>query len=304
VSNRLPKIVGAAALLIGFVAAGHLLPGLDSSHVEASLRNSLHFLGFAVVAAVLFEVIPGRSLRKSITTLVVVVALGFLSEVTQQYAGRIFDLMDVARDVAGAAVFLLARVLWGKSREAGRSFGMRGFLVAAAAVVALLLFVPLAYWSATLNSYRSRMPIIADFSTAQDSRMLIPIESRISVDLDAGFAEIEQTRRRWSGVIIDTVVPDWSEYRKLVIRARMTGAPETKIDVELVDGDHPGYRSQHLLGGESVGSEFQNIRFALREAEVVPGRPGLDTTDIDRIYVIGKHKGTTATIFIDSIWLE
>ena len=55
----------ALILLATAVAAGHLLPGLDGSFVDVDIRNSLHIVGFAAVAAIVFELVPASALWKS-----------------------------------------------------------------------------------------------------------------------------------------------------------------------------------------------------------------------------------------------
>jgi len=226
-NNSLLRFFGLSVILAGAVAAAHLLPGFDSSHVDASLRNSFHFIGFAVVAAIVFEMAPGNQMRRLMTVFPVVIALGFLSEVIQKRTGNAFDLADIFRDFVGAAVFIVGRLLWLLSSASGRSPGARFVLRLAASLSGLLLFVPLIYWSIALNSYQRRIPLIADFSNVQDKNMLTPIESRISVEHGVGVAMIEVARRGWSGVLVDTVVSDWSGYQYLVLRLKMTGAPET-----------------------------------------------------------------------------
>ncbi len=134
--------------------------------------------------------------------------------------------------------------------------------------------------------------------------MLKAIESNILIGPAGTGAEIELLLRGWSGLLIDTVDPDWSAYRFLVIRMAMTAAPNTRVSIFLSDGEHPGYRLQHLIGGDPVGPEFSDYRFPLKDVKAIPGRPDLDLTNIDLIYVIGKSARTTSTMLIEEIRLE
>jgi hypothetical protein len=100
------------------------------------------------------------------------------------------------------------------------------------------------------------------------------------------------------------VAKDWSDYDTLFVRVAMSGAPEPRITVELSDGPHPGFRIQHLVGGDPVSDRFSDVRFPIRGVRDVPGRPDLDRGRIEKIWILGKHKGTSATLRLDKIWLE
>ena len=77
----------ALILLATAVAAGHQLPGLAGSFVDVDIRNSLHIVGFAAVAAIVFELVPTSVLWKSANALVFTLSLGFMAEIAQQYYG-------------------------------------------------------------------------------------------------------------------------------------------------------------------------------------------------------------------------
>jgi len=296
----------ALILLATAVAAGHLLPGLAGSFVDVDIRNSLHIVGFAGVAAIVFELVPASVLWKSASALVFALSLGFMAEIAQQYTGSEFNGMDLVRDVTGAGVYVFARLLWSRSVNGESGNSRRPMIRISAILVGSLVFAPLFLTLITLNSYQQRMPVIVDFSLSQDIRMLKEVESNISIEQSgtSTVARIDLLRRGWSGLVVDTVDPDWSAYHFIVIRMAMTGAPNTRVSIELADGKHPGYRSQHFVGGDPVGPDFADYRFPLRGVKDVPGRPDLDLAKIDLIYVIGKSAGDTATMLIEEIRLE
>ena len=104
------------------------------------------------------------------------------------------------------------------------------------------------------------------------------------------YAEFLLLRRSWSGLKIEPVVSDWSSFRFLTMRAAIVGGYESKIVVHISDGEHPGYRIQHLVGGRDVGPEPTIIRFPLRGVVDIPGRPDLDPSKIRDVYIIGKTR--------------
>ena len=110
-SNQIRSLV-VILIITATVMAGHLLPGLDNSRVEEGVRNGFHVLVFASVAVIFFEVLiasglsPGRAV---IATIVAVAAIGGLSETLQFLSGRQPDILDVIRDLSGAALALSGR---------------------------------------------------------------------------------------------------------------------------------------------------------------------------------------------------
>ena len=56
--SRTFSLVLILALIGAATVAIHLLPGLDSSRLENGIRNSLHFILFATVAAVFYAMVP------------------------------------------------------------------------------------------------------------------------------------------------------------------------------------------------------------------------------------------------------
>lgn len=296
-----------ALVLIAIVAsAGHLIPGLDRSFIETDIRNSLHIIGFAAVAAIVFELVPANLFGKSASAMTFTLVLGLFAEVAQQIDGNRFDGLDIARDAAGAGIYILARLIWSQSVDQALTQRRQALIRTIAILTGSLVFVPWLLLLALQKSYEQRMPVILDFSLTQDIRMLNPVKSNISIEQigSRSVAKIELLRLGWSGVLIDTVDPDWSAYQFLVIRMAMFGAPGTVVNVELTDTGHPGYRSLHLLGEGPVGPELRDYRFPLKDVRDVPGRPDLDLTNIHLLDVIGDSDGVTATMLIEEIHLE
>ncbi len=103
------------------VVGGHLLPGLDATEIDREIRNGLHLIGFALIAAVIFEALSMRPLSAVVTTLLLVASLGALAEFVQSLDGKGYDLADLTRDVAGAATYLCARLVWNWTNAEARS---------------------------------------------------------------------------------------------------------------------------------------------------------------------------------------
>lgn len=290
-------------LLAISVVTMHVLPGLDGSFAEANIRDALHVLGFAGVAAILFEVVPASPVRKSLSAFAVAVLLGALSESIQRYVNQPFNFADVLRDAAGAAIYLLARLIWHWSGSKTNSPVLRNMLRGSSALIVALLIVPLIYWSSVIAQYVRRLPVIVDFTAIHDVSTIKPINARIQV-ADNGTASVEMFDPGWSGILVDAVAGDWSGYRYLVVYAGISGARGGKISVHLSDGPHAGVRTQHSIGSLPAADEIAELRFELRDVAVLPGRPELNIARIELLYLIGQFRGEGAILTVDQIRLE
>ncbi len=312
------RMIIVATLVAAAVVAGHLLPGLDQTGISAEIRNALHIVGFALIAAAIFETLPMRTTKAALTTLALVAVLGTLAELAQKLGGKEIDLLDLSRDIAGATLYLCARIVWKSGNTTGRTTVVRYSTRVLSAVLGVLIFVPLGFWLVVNARIAAQFPTILDFDGRWDNYLYEAIESEVSIaqadsadgKISSSTAEIQLLRRSWSGLKIEPVVSDWSSYQFLTMRAAIDGGYDSRVIVHISDGEHPGYRIQHLVGGRSVGPEPTTIRFPLRGVVDIPGRPDLDPTNIRDVYIIGKtrrkgkDKSGITRLFVDDIRLE
>jgi hypothetical protein len=311
-------MVAVAILLMVAVVIGHLLPGLDTAEIHREIRNALHVIGFALIAAVVFESLSMRAKNAALVTLLIVAALGALAEFAQNFDGKGFDLEDFYRDIAGAALYLCARLVWQWSNAEGRASAVRFSARFVSIVLGVLLFLPLGYWLSVNARIAANFPTILDFDGRWDSYLYLPVNSEIRLvsenaansEFAGSFAEVILLHRRWSGLKVEPVVSDWSSYQFLTMRAAIDGEFEGEITVEISDGDHPGYRVQHFVGEHGAGPEPAVIRIPLHGVVEIPGRPDLDTSNIMDVYIIAKtrrkseNKDGVTRMLIDDIRLE
>jgi hypothetical protein len=318
-------LVAAISLAI-VVIAMHLLPGMDKSAIQQEVRNALHVVGFAVVAAIMFQFLLANIAKSAVVSpntnlliaFVLTAAIAGLAEFSQAMAGKNFDPEDLARDLGGAVLYLLGRFLWDRSSSPDRSTAARYSLRSLSGLAAGLVFAPLCYIIFMNASIAARFPTILDFDGGWDTRFSFPVYAQIKtvaadpsfVEFDGQVAEIQLLRPDWSGIRIESVVSDWSDYQHMVLSARLVnGADNSRLSVHLSDGDHVGVRSQHAIGGAilagaTMGEQSSTIRIALEGIVDLPTRPDLDISNIEQVYIIchGRHDG--AVLFIDNIHLE
>ena len=315
---QLIRLIAVSLLVTAAVVVAHLLPGLDSTEVEREIRNGLHLIGFALIAAIIFEALPMRTARTAGTTLLLVAVLGGLAELVQSLDGKGYDFGDLVRDIMGAAIYLCARGAWISANSKERSSAFRFSTRLVSIVLGVLLFAPLSYWLSINASIAAKFPTVLDFEGRWDHYIYQPVNAELSLvarqssgsESRGSFMEILLLHRRWSGLTIKPVVSNWSSYQFISMRVAIVGGVESKISAEISDGEHPGYRAQHHVGEQNVGPEWTVIRFPLAEVGSISGRPGLDPSNVTAVNIIartryeGKDKSGNIQMYLDDIWLE
>ena len=62
----------------------------------------------------------------------------------------------------------------------------------------------------------------------------------------------------------------------------VNAAGNSHLSVHLSDGNHAGVRTQHVIGGATVGEQSSTIRIALEGNVDLPTRPDLDLSNIEQ----------------------
>ncbi len=158
-TKRVFQFLALPVLLVGSVAAAHLIPGIDGSEVERNIRDSLHIIGFAGVAGLIFILVPLGRVGKSLVAFAGGMVLGALAEYGQLLAGFTFSQQDVVRDAIGAGLMIVGLLLWTTTI----SHGFRVILRVFACMLVTGVFSPFAYWSTAFLSERIKAPVVMDF---------------------------------------------------------------------------------------------------------------------------------------------
>ena len=261
-------------------------------------------LGFAGIAAVVFEVAKGTAVRRSAIAIVVVLVTGLAAETAQSYFGRTLSVADLGRDLGGATLYLLARNLWRHTRSIDAGLTKKMLFQSCAGIMLFALSLPLLYWSWRYFSYQQRTPLMLDSTIDLDANMIMPLNAAWLPPGDAKAFSIEIEQRRWTGLLVRFVANDWSAYDDVVVRLSLSGSGNTRVQIDLSDGPHPGYRMPHRMAIVPVGAEYTDVRIPLHDARIVEGRPDLDLRNVERLWLTGKHDGDSAILRLDKIWLE
>lgn len=310
--NKLQLVILLTAIAL-IVVLLHLMPGLDGSLLDQKIRNALHIVGFAMVAAVVFEVVPARKWKKFVTTLLFTASIGLMSEIAQQLSGSTMDFLDVLRDVAGILLFLAGRYLWQRSNNSAGSFLARSAMRTVSVTLMALIVAPLVQILLIRASLANDFPVILNFDHERTALSWIPVHSSVDVmpggisseGAHGSVAHVKLLRQKWSGLIVEPVVKDWTGFSELRFSARLLrAANNSRLSVYLSDGSHVGYRTHHLIGRTDITENTQDLRFKMASLDDMPGRPELDLRRIQDIYFIVRGGHEDATLMLDDIQLH
>jgi len=297
----------AAVLLVSVATiGGHLLPGLDNSVVEHGIRNGLHILVFAVFAVVVFQYLKTSGILIAVfTTILMAAMIGGLSEAIQHLSGRQADILDVVRDLSGAALGITARLLWSWSTDNCRSRFMQGVSRSASVLFSLLIVAPSLFWLSIIGLGQLTSPVILDFDQWWNKYIYSPIFAEIRTHGSAaGSTDIQLQEHGRSGLVITPMMTNWSDYEYLVITAGMAIGPAVNVTVRINDTGRPNNWSDDFGASIVIASNSSTFRIPLTELLDAPGQPSIDLSDIQELLIFARDRQKDAVMRIDDIRLE
>lgn len=306
-TKRVFQFLALPVLLAGSVAAAHLIPGIDGSEVERNIRDSLHIIGFAAVAGLIFILVPLGRAGKSLVAFAGAMVLGTLAEYGQLLAGFTFSQQDVVRDAIGAALMIVGLLLWTTTI----SHGFRAILRVFACMLVTGVFAPFAYWSTAFLSERMKAPVVMDFEGRFAHYYYAVANADMSLITEPGAdpatgnhaIELTLTRAQRSGVLISTAMHNWGDFTWLVFDARIVSGNDSVVSVHLNDYDSIGHLVDTQSGMVTVSGDGSAYRVPLHEIIKEAGRSD-DADDIRQValFARSRHRGTV--LRIDNLRLQ
>ena len=300
-TKRVFQFLALPVLLAGSVAAAHLISGIDGSEVERNIRDSLHIIGFAAVAGLIFILVPLGRAGKSLVAFAGAMVLGTLAEYGQLLAGFTFSQQDVVRDAIGAALMIVGLLLWTTTI----SHGFRAILRVFACMLVTGVFAPFAYWSTAFLSERMKAPVVMDFEGRFAHYYYAVTNADMSLIMEPGAdpatgnhaIELTLTRAQRSGVLISTAMHNWGDFTWLVFDARIVSGNDSVVSVHLNDYDSIGHLVDTQSGMVTVSGDGSSYRVPLHEIIKEAGRSD-DADDIRQValFARSRHRGTVLRI--------
>jgi len=295
-------------MLILFVLAGLLLfvpLPLAPTYAGRTLENAGHTpLFFLVTLGVLFVMrdhprFQGASLYALAG--MIGAGTGFLSEVIQRPLARDASWEDVFADAVGAVLALAVYALF-ERRTKVRVWQRVGALAVALSCIAIFL-APIVRMTRAYVHRNGQFPVIADFHSRIELYWTLSIGVNREVIDDA--LEVELVADEFPGVSFHEPIPDWRQYRTLVIDVANPDAVPLELVVRVHDRRHKhAYNDRFNRNFPLAAGERRTLRIPLEDIRRGPRQRLMDMAHISDITLFRGSRSGARHLRIYSLRLE
>ncbi len=284
-------------LLLLFVLAGLLLfvplpiaPTYAGRTLESAGHTPLFFL---LTLGVLFAMrdhprFPG--VRLYALAGMIGAGTGFLTEIIQKPLARDASWEDVAADAVGAVLALAVYALF-ERRTKLRVWHRLGALAIALSCIAIFL-TPIVRMARAYVHRNGQFPVIADFHSRIELYWTLSIGVNREIVNDA--LEVELVADEFPGVSFHEPIPDWRQYRTLVIDVANPDAEPLRLVVRVHDRRHKHtFNDRFNRNFELAAGERRTLRIPLEDIRHGPRHRLMDMAHISDITLFrGTHAGS------------
>jgi hypothetical protein len=314
---------GFAALTACLFLSLHFTAITSNSYLWQQLKDFGHAPLFGTIALSIFATfinLPGIRTRRRTTiyllTLIASLLLGVTSELMQLSGPRDADLLDLARDVAGAlcALALLATfdgALLEQEPWKRRSF--RRMVRAGAAILMLVAFIPVAIWMESYRRRSAQMPMLMRFDSAWELRFVEPNGAELQlVPPPSGWQGADRQRvgkvtfaaGRFPGLIFREPYPDWTAYSYFSLE--LFSALDRPVDIVLrIDDANANHQVEDRFNLRVTLQPGPNlIRFPLDDMRTAPEIRTMDLSAVGMMVLFAVHPEEPFIIYVADMKLE
>jgi hypothetical protein len=285
---------------------------LNFGHVPLFGLVSLMLLG---IVSILFDGGLPRE-RHYVIAFSWAVFLGGVSEVLQVYIDRNSDMWDFVRNLAGAVTALaLAATVDRKFGETGpwRRKNLKWSLRAAAALILLAAFLPLAIGFEAYRQREERFPHLFRFASAFELPLIKARNSLIELSAPPRGWEITQGRKvgkvsfeaaPYPAILLQEVRPDWRSYRYLELDVYLEGEQSLRFVVRIKDVHGLVKSRQHFRKAFDLMPGPSHLRISLSDVRAAPELRELDMSKIHDITIYLRKPGRPVTLYLADLKLS
>jgi hypothetical protein len=229
------------------------------------------------------------------------VGLGILTEILQTPLHRDGSWEDVIADTAGVACALALASLFDRFVAIPRWVRLVALLVALACLAAWLepiVRMTRAYWHRN-----GQFPVLADYRSSDELYWIVGYG--VHPDIDRGALDVQFAGEKFPGVSLHEPVPDWRNFRWLVLDVENPDPEVMKLGVRVHDRGHgQAYADRFNRRFDIATGERQKIRIALDDIRQGPRERLMDMGHISDITLFRGDPTGSRHIRIYSLRLE
>ncbi|MEJ2602698.1 MAG: hypothetical protein P8172_05325 [Gammaproteobacteria bacterium] len=303
------RLIGLAALAIGVILLGHLLPLGGGSYIGQSLRDSLHGPAFFLFSAIVFRLaLPSLgALRAALFAAAAVLLAAPAGETAQLLAGQKFSLHDIRQDLLGGACALLALVAHYGRRE-GRIDSRRARAITAGAwLLSFAVLAPVLWWTWVLAARAAAVPVIAGFEGAWEESLITAGER---IEKPAGWPaaglyvlRVATPARKYAGVRFLDPYPHWGGFTDLRFVAGTDDRETRRLAFRVHDVYHNQQYSDRFNRAFTIGPEPREFCIPLDDIQQAPDNRQMDLDAIDGMTFFLVDTDGTEVFLLDAIRL-
>jgi hypothetical protein len=321
VLTRTARLVGA----LGVVAVAHLVDVggssrlslqadlFDAGHVVLMGTFSLVMLGLS--ADVLGDRITNR-LGHYVAAFCATVLVGCLSEAAQIPGPRNADVLDVARDAAGAFCFLSFYAI--RDRRLSTMWTVRGRWSRPAVAVGGLAVLTVSWssairWGVAFYHRDATFPTLATFDSSVERLFwttrnatlrpsVPPMNWSRLAEGKVGQLICDPSTR--SGFAINKTYPNWSGYESLTLSVYLDSDIPAMFIVQIEDRHFRGGRGDRFTFASEIEPGANVMVVPLESTSHLPSGRTLDLENIARTYFLTRDTTRTITLYVDDIMLK
>ena len=315
---RATGIALAVAAIAGITSVLVFVPLPVETELWSSIYNCGHAPLFGVFALLMFWLLPRSCARSGwahyATTLGGAIAVGLLTEVVQHFSGGDFEFEDVARDTAGAFLFLAFLASFDPRALSALRLDRRGspaLIRAAALALMAFIWIPAALLARDYARRDIAFPVLFDaqqpwgrpFLRLQGAKLrLSDPPDRWKNVAHGPLALVSFSHQRYPGIAIQEPYPDWTGYRLLTFA--VISDQKTRLAVRIDDARHSDGRQDRYTGAFDVGPGFDVISIPLDAIRQAPRGRSMDMTRIRKIVIFAVQAPAAFSVMLGPIRLQ
>jgi len=322
---RMKRALRISYLLAGVAAVFAILLTLrlpSDTYLWREIHNAGHTPLFGVLSLLLLGILlftlSDRTKPRLYCYIVASVAallLGILLEVFQISGDGDADLVDILRDLAGIASFLLIFMVFDKKiiRDGGRG-GRKGRMIVLIAAVFMLggALTPTALWTAAYF-YRDRnFPTLLNFESSWEMKFISTQNASLRAisppssweNKSRHVGQLAFSPGSYPGFAIVEPYPDWSGYRYLSIDIFSVLQTAISLTLRIDDVHHDREFDDRYNGGITIRPGVNHVRIPLEEIEYAPLSRRTDMKAIKQVMLFAGGTIESFDLYIDNFRLE
>ena len=314
--SRTVRFVVLVALGAGLLAVLERVRPPGGELIWSALFDAGHAPLFGLLALVLLGLarvlFPAGGVARwghYVAAFALTVMLGMLSELVQVAGPRNADIADALRDTAGAAAFLLVALSFERGLIGRRAALARGL----AALLFVAAIVPTLQVVAAYRGRDAAFPRLCDFRSSWERAFVrahggelhwVPLPEGLGTDPDERVGRMRFVSRRFPGLHLNELHPDWTGYRSLAFTIYSGLDRPVGVTLKVDDLDHGDVGTSRYDVPLIVEPGVNEVSIPLERIRAVERGRDLDMGRMCHLLIMAVRPEKSFTLYFDAFRLE